>query len=409
MTFKALSMLTLGLFVAACGVDTLGPEHPVDRLDYPVAVTADPSGEVLWVTSGDFDLAYEGGAVMGIDVRTHAFIPGAAAEVGAFPGAFRILSRDGKSAHGYVLSRSTDEIYHLRIGWDAQDRPSLDCDEGEVTETGLVRCTRTGTSERTVGDVTLTLGSDPFGALIHTARAAGGPDLLLTTAMGDGKLSTFELGDDGVPTLVGGMTLSAGLFALARDPHTDRIYSTSKSVNTLQILEVAETATADVENPYVEKVDDLVLPAAVAADHARGLAFNGDGSRLLVLHRSPNAVVIVDTHMNGIGAGEDQVIAKVPVGSSPGEILVTPPYGGLPELAYVSCFGSDRVDVIDPALGLVVATIRTGRGPFGLAFIHNPSAGIRRLYVVNFHAQSLGVIELDPASPYFHTEVAEIR
>ena len=55
-------------------------------------------------------------------------------------------------------------------------------------------------------------------------------------------------------------------------------------------------------------------------------------------------------------------------------------------------------------LGEVIA-----RGPFGLAWVNNPDLGINRLYVANFNANSVGVIELDPASPFYHTEVAEIR
>ena len=69
----------------------------------------------------------------------------------------------------------------------------------------------------------------------------------------------------------------------------------------------------------------------------------------------------------------------------------------------------DRIDVVDPALGVVVDTIRTGNGPFGMAYVRNPELGIDKLYVALFHEQSVGVIELDPASPYHHTVVAEIR
>jgi hypothetical protein len=83
--------------------------------------------------------------------------------------------------------------------------------------------------------------------------------------------------------------------------------------------------------------------------------------------------------------------------------------GQIPELAYISCFGKDALDVIDPTTGDHVAHIRTGRGPFGMAFIENKALGIRRLYVANFHSQTVGVVELDPDSPYFHTQIAEIR
>ena len=75
----------------------------------------------------------------------------------------------------------------------------------------------------------------------------------------------------------------------------------------------------------------------------------------------------------------------------------------------MACYGADRVEVIDPARAVVVDGVATGAGPYGLAFVDNPSLGVRRLYVAQFNADSVGVIELDPASPYYHTEVAEIR
>ena len=39
----------------------------------------------------------------------------------------------------------------------------------------------------------------------------------------------------------------------------------------------------------------------------------------------------------------------------------------------------------------------------------NQSLGIDKLYVALFHEQSVGVIELDPSSPYHHTLVAEVQ
>ena len=75
----------------------------------------------------------------------------------------------------------------------------------------------------------------------------------------------------------------------------------------------------------------------------------------------------------------------------------------------MACFSANRIDVVDPAQGIVIASVPTGRGPFGLAFVDNADLGIRRLYVANFYNHSVGVVELDPTSPYFHTQIAEAR
>jgi len=415
--FGSLSIvLAMTLAVTGCGLDGLGEPHPIDRFDYPLEVTADPAGETLWVTSGNFDLAFGGGAVMGVDVATHAFIPGASAEIGSYPGAFHLLERDGESSHGYILSRETNQLYHLSIG-DDEGSPTLGCDGGEEDPSGLVRCNELGVSEATVTDQEepLSLGADPFGAVIRKARSEGQKDLLISGAMGEGLLATFELEEDGTPTLVGNMPLSSPVFALAEHPVTGQLYTTSKSVNVINVLGVRSAAAeeeADTTNPWLELVDTIVLPTytLAAMDHARDLAFTSDGGRLLALHRSPSTVYLVDVRSKAEGTS-DTVLTKVSVCNQPGRIQMVGPSddGTVGELAYISCYGNNGVDVVDPASGQLVAHIRTGRGPFGMAFINNKELGIRRLYVANFHSQSVGVIELDPTSPYFHTQIAEIR
>ena len=96
------------LTASACERPATGPHHPVDQLDYPVAVTADPSGEIVWVTSGNFDLAWRGGAVLAIDVKDHSFLTAESdegdvpvgAEIGSFPGPLELLERDGRAVAG---------------------------------------------------------------------------------------------------------------------------------------------------------------------------------------------------------------------------------------------------------------------------------------------------------------------
>ena len=62
------------VLLMACANPEAGSPHPADALDYPVSVTADPSGEYVWVTSGNFDLSWRGGAVIAIDLATHRFV-----------------------------------------------------------------------------------------------------------------------------------------------------------------------------------------------------------------------------------------------------------------------------------------------------------------------------------------------
>ena len=255
-------VLAVAFLAVGCGLDGLGEPHPVDRFDYPLELTADPSNETLWVTSGNFDLAFGGGAVLGIDIATHGFISGAAAEVGSYPGAFHLLNDGDEAAHGYILSRETNKLYHLQVGTEG-GAPTLNCEGGEVDPSGLIRCNNQGVAEAELpeSDLVLSLGADPFGAVIRRARLEGQKDLLISGALGQGLLATFELGEDGTPTLVGNLDLSAPIFALAEHPTTGHLYATSKVINTINVLKVREEGPESevIEgNPWLEIIDVIV-------------------------------------------------------------------------------------------------------------------------------------------------------
>ena len=420
-----LASLALGLGLAAtvaaggCAVDPHGPAHPPDLLDYPVGVTAGPSGRYVWVTSGNFDLAYGGGAVLALDVLTHRFVPGAAAEVGSFPGAVTLRTdAAGALTDGYVLARETNGLYHLRYGLSDDGLPTVSCDGGARQPNGTMRCLDTQIEYLDVpapegggAKVRLKVGPDPVAALLHPGHEAAEPELLLTAAMVDGNTATFTLGDDGAPTLVGNADLDDGLYAFAEQPHTHQIYATSKSLNALIVLALQAPAPTDAPstNPYLRVLRRVAIPDALAGDRARELAFTADGTRLLATYRAPSSVAVFDVSADASGHAADTFVAKIPVGARPGGLTVAPATPGAPELAYVACFGADRVDVVDPALGVVVDSVPTGHGPFGVALVDQPALGVRRLYVTEFYDQAVGVIELDPTSPYYHQLIAEVR
>ncbi|MFT7581178.1 MAG: hypothetical protein ACI9MR_002852 [Myxococcota bacterium] len=416
---RVVTLLAGVLCVAACADQGGGPPHPVDRLDFPVAVTADPRGDVVWVTSGNFDLAFGGAAVLAIDVRTNEFIPEAAFQIGGFPGPLHLLERDGEVVAGYILSRDEDRLYHVSIGGSAR-QPVVTCDGGDRVTNGILKCPRsraidTASVENSDGDKTeLSLGEEPFGAVVRKSRAANEPDLLLTGGMRDGNLATFTLDEtDGTPTLVGNLDLLNGVFAMTENPSTGRVYTASKLTNVFQVLEIdgtpADPDDITVENPFVTTVANIVIPEGLAVDRARGLAVSVDGTRLYASYRAPDSVVVIDIGQDVSGSAADRVIAKIPVSNNPGDIVVVAGATLADERVYVACYSENLIEVIDPNLGVVVDSIRTGRGPFGLAHIENTAAGINRLYVTNFLDESVGVIELDPTSPYYLTQVAEIR
>ncbi|MEC9071719.1 MAG: hypothetical protein VX938_05030 [Myxococcota bacterium] len=420
-------LIALWLLVG-CGPSEDGLPHPPNVLDYPVAVTADPSGSLVWVTSGNFDLAWRGGAVLAMDVTRHDFIYDdderpVAAQVGGMPGPVQILSREGRADSLYVLSRTTDALYHLSLEGQST-APILSCEGG--TNDGsdsILECPHeTAITDIIVTDTDgeerdLTLGEDPYGLLLFRSPELPGVDLLLTASMGLGgtssQLTLFQIDDDGAPIPVDSISLSGGLVSMAAHPITGRIYTSHKLINSFHVLEVQGPRSQDLNPaPQLQVVDVLSVPfqnsLGLVESHGRELAISPDGQRLYAAFRSPASLVVVNLGEDDEGADTDRVVGKIPLSGAPGDLLVAPATGDLPELVYVSSFGSDQIDVVDPIHGVTVDSIPTGRGPYGMTLVEEGTNGLRRLYVSLFYDHALGVIELNPQSPYLHSQIAEV-
>jgi hypothetical protein len=417
-------LIALGLLsLSACERPATGAHHPVDQLDYPVSVTADPSGELVWVTSGNFDLAWRGGAILAIDVKDHSFVTAetdegtfpVGAEIGSFPGPMELLERDGRAVAGYVLSRTDAALYQVQLS-GSPTAPVVTCPGGERAASGLMVCPVDSaldevpfTNADNEAD-TLDLGTDPYGALVYDLNPEE-PALLLTGAMVEGTIAMFELDSEGSPEPLAHLDITGGLLDFASNPLTGRIYASHKFSNAISVLAIAPRDPHDLTAPMqLEKLGNIPLPSSLlSSDHARGMEVSPDGRRLYAAYRAPSSLIVIDVSDQASASPDERVLAKVPVHSRPADVAVAPASHGLPELVYVSCYLGDRIDVVDPALGLVVDTIAAGDGPSGIAFVQNDALDIRRLYVANFHGQSMGVIELNPGSSAFHTQIAEVR
>jgi DNA-binding beta-propeller fold protein YncE len=415
---KTPTLALLALSLAACTSSETGPAHPTDRLSYPLEVTADPTGRIVWVVSGNFALAWRGAGVLAYDVIENRFVPELAFEVGSFPGPLSLYERDGRAVGAYIASRSEDRVYAVTFGGNDPTRPTVSCpgsksDDAPDTilecpdEDAISRATITEGGD----DFDLVIGDDPFGSLVRKSRHGDEPDLLLIGGMADGLLSTLSLETPSAPALVGSLELSEGLFAFAENPATGRIYASSKLSSSISILEIVDNQDNDLPDPinrYLSLAGTIPIPEpALARDRARDLAVSHDGTRLYLTYRAADMLLVVDIAEDDSGKPRGRVIHKIAMSNDPGDIVVRN-VGGR-DLLYVSCHKANRVEVVDPQLGEVVASIKTGAGPSGMALIDRPDLGLQRLFVALFSDDALGVIELDESSPFYHTEIAEIR
>lgn len=96
-----------------------------------------------------------------------------------------------------------------------------------------------------------------------------------------------------------------------------------------------------------------------------------------------------------IDTGSDTVVARVPVGSHPAHVVLTPDG----RFAYVTNGGENTVNVVDTAVQRVVATIPVGIYPHGIRI----SPDGKQAYVANLKGGTVSVIDTEA-----HKQVAQI-
>ena len=418
----ALCALTL-LALPGCEAEEAGIPHPVDVLDYPVSVTADPAGDVIWVSSGNFDLAWQGGALMAMDVDTHGFAAAnsdgeaMAVQVGGMPGPIQLLERDGQVSAIYVASRTDDALYHIVVEGSGDER-KLSCVGGERAPGAILRCPTDGAittyalPDESLESGQVDLGVDPYALRIFRTPALPDTDLLAVGSMGTragvSHLSLFSLDADGVPQPLDRIAVSPGLVSIIAHPITGRLYTSHKEANTFQVFDVrppsGEEAGPSLELRHLVSVPFQTFSSSAINSHGREMAFSSDGRHLYAAYRAPSSIAVMQVDEDD---GSLSLSNKISLAGSPGDLHLVPADGVWPERLYVSAFSGDRIDVVDPMAATVVDSISTGRGPYGLTHLERAD-GLKRLYVSLFYENAVGVVELETLSPYHHDLVAQI-
>ncbi|MCD6499501.1 MAG: hypothetical protein J7M25_14505 [Deltaproteobacteria bacterium] len=141
----------------------------------------------------------------------------------------------------------------------------------------------------------------------------------------------------------------------------------------------------------------------------RGLAVSPDSSRLFAVSRVPPALVEMDASIED-GQYHDRVVNALDVCAQPSELALRTFDGWL--LAYITCWATGEVFVVDPNAGQLVSVIPVGKGPHGIVFGPDepwvPPALRYRAYVSDFAENTISVIDLDPSSPTWNRVVGRI-
>ncbi len=127
------------------------------------------------------------------------------------------------------------------------------------------------------------------------------------------------------------------------------------------------------------------------------------GESLLIVHTTPAGISRVDTSLDDAGRPRSELRATVPVCRNPNMLDVVR-IPGREALAFVSCYGDDEVAVVGLGSFKLVANIPVGDGPNEL--VEDLSRGW--LYVANTQGNTISVIGVDPGRVGYLEEIARI-
>jgi len=130
------------------------------------------------------------------------------------------------------------------------------------------------------------------------------------------------------------------------------------------------------------------MAALYPGTDSRDMVFAPGGDRLYVVSQQPASLVAFDMSLeDGVPRGETLWIEEVC--SEPSVIRLDVARSR----AYVVCFATAQIFVVDTDVGQVVDQIETGNGPNELTL----DIAHQRAFIINFLDNTLGVIDLDPS------------
>jgi DNA-binding beta-propeller fold protein YncE len=408
--------------VAGCMPDTSGIDPPLDRLIYPTGLAMTKGDGHVLVANSDFDLEYNAGTLVAIDISQTLGPDGGVIADGEVSG----------NGDEYYVYPKIDTEQTIRIGafasdlelTPAQDRAIVpvrgeraivvvdvdDTKNGDLLSCGEDEERRCDSAHRVESNDLHTLPIEPYEVASLDFKEPNGQTTTLgfATHLAGGEISLFVLRDGSsggrakaeLIDVLGPVVPSAS--GIAVNPENNDIFVSGRAdpvsrVAVLRVLTDSENGWY-ARSPYFGQTNEISVGADVyGGTDARGLAVSPSGDRAFVVLRSPSALAELD-------ATNYKFLDMTTVGSEPSVAAVyEDSVAGSTPYVFVLCFLTDQVFVVDPDLMMVVAVRHVGQGPQAIAFDRT-----RRLaYVANFRESTLSIIHA--TEPFDHLRDAKGR
>jgi len=439
--------LSLILIAASwsCSLNHPGEAPSEGELYYPIAVAIPPVQEdeadsgvpprYLFVVNTNFDLRYNAGSVQAFDldaiaerindcdpseqcrIDSPADVLADEVLIGSFA-ATATFSPTGKRL--YVPTRSNSSLTYIDVDLDAKNDAILSCGEGSGRRCGddYVRGDESIASERE-----LEITGESIGAVAARLTALADKEALSDTdnredfetidgilvAQRNGTVSFFtsrdkkDKGIEAGPQLVYMVeNFDRDLTNIALDPVSGSVYLTSqetattggfKSLQRVRFYYDKIEKKADLNTSFIYNAGSVYLRGVDLERDTRDIAFSPLAEdNVFVVSRTPNALLIVDFSEARAGALEAYVSRTVKVGSGASRLALGQ-IGDDPRLfAFVSCFGSRELYIIDVELAEPVAVIQGFSGPFEVVV----DRWRKLAYVADFRSSIIRIVDLQP-------------
>ncbi len=426
---------TFAFVLAACTASAEDVRPPENELYFPTGMAMSPDDGVLFVTSANSDLRYDSGTIAAIDVETvdrvvtayktsgeiadgctadqestgtieceeaGFLIGGGGVRIGNFTSALGVQDKGGGNLRLLVPVRGDPSV--TWVEWDGAAR-ALSCGGGQ----GFELCDGDHRLTRLRDDAELPeLPAEPFAVYVDSVA-----EIAVVTHLSSGTVSLVDSPSAGTPVLAdavsglfGGSGTARGATGVAgRQPGDGNIiYVQSRTEDRIQMVSIAREAGG---LPFLVPSSYFFLNgvggAGGSSSDSRGVAFGATGDRAYMINRAPPSLMIYDTQLGATGVPRNRLQGATDICREASSVLVAD--GGAGERAFVTCFQSGELYVVDPrGASAVEAVTSVGRGPFGLA-----AAETRQLlFVSTFLEDSIAVVDLDPASASFYRVVMRI-
>jgi YVTN family beta-propeller protein len=391
------------------GIDPAG-----DRFFYPTGLAVSGGGRYLLVANSNFDLRYNSGTVVVVDLarveeeiascsgnrcdprdEKDFLVTGSTVVIGS-QATDLAVAPDG--ARAYVTVRGNATLTWL----DLNEEPAtggrvLSC-FGDPSP-GARRCDGAHELERTGA---LWVPAEPYALLADR-------DWVFTGHVDSGDVAVFDVAEGRPPTLQRVLdNFPEGVNGFAKqprpgDPESAWYWAVSRDSSRLYPFMLGMPSRQAGEGPAVSLGPTIGLDSNNPGTDCRSIAFSPDGTRAFIANRQPNSVVVVDTTLRDDGSANGTSLATIELGGGPSRLVVMPLADGT-YVVLVVCFDAEEIFVIDPVLMAVTDVFKTGMGPHAIAV--NETA--QRAYLANFGESTVWVLDFAVGSPNFARSVLSI-